>query len=94
MKIEFYYDSHREWYAISLNEIYNGFLCEEIHWATVISKHKKYWLRYEDSFGTGTPFDTLEDAKAHVLVNYERHTPLINGKSVEVDLGDSQTLEV
>jgi hypothetical protein len=93
MKIIFVQEN-KELIALSLNEILNGFHNEEMHWATISGKHKKFFLRWEDNYSNQLVFPTLEDAKAHVLVNYERHTPLINGKSVEVDLGGSQTLEV
>ncbi len=71
-------------YAVAKDQEYelHGelFLCEELLYAEIDEWDKRFRIRWEDNWSGPETFYSLEDAKAHVQVNYELHKPHINGK--------------
>lgn len=75
-------------YAISLNQILDEYVYEELMWAEITlpkTPQGGYGVFWEDNYHYTHWFDSLENAKAHVLANWSIHKPHVNGDKAKVE---------
>jgi hypothetical protein len=82
MSINFIYEGQNEWYATSFYEVFNGQICEEIHWCTIHARHGKAYIVWED--GHREERSSIDDAKEYVSNNHFKHTPSITGTGAPI----------
>lgn len=74
MTIHFEYDDETL-YAVSYDEVLNGYLHQELMWAEIDPALGGFMVRFEDSYSDTHHHATLEQAKDFVLKTYFKHTP-------------------
>lgn len=95
MKIEFEEDrsnGYLMYFAISKMEIWKGKVHDELIWAELTpgmyEKDDKQFdgieVVWEDDYYNPTIVNTMEQAKEHIMKNFYKHTPHINGASYNI----------
>lgn len=87
MKIEFEEDRNNGYliyFAISKREIWKGKVHDELMWAEILPIITTFKLTWEDDYYNPIIVDTMEQAKEHIMKNFSKHTPHINGASYNI----------
>lgn len=89
MKIVFEEDDRNgyiEYYAVSYLAIYGRKVHDELLWAEIRRYCDGRWrVLWEDDWQNPFFVGSLFEAKEHILTNYHRHSPHINGKSFNIE---------
>lgn len=68
------------WFVVSPDAEYKDYIHEELIWAEMTeSLGGAIKVHWEDSFDKPEFFDTFNDARQHILNNYNLHQPLSQG---------------
>lgn len=70
--------------ALSFDAVWKGFLNDELYWSDVSKALGGWMVRWNDSYNETLHFETLERAKNHIIENYSKHTPHLNGRRYEL----------
>lgn len=67
-------------YAIATNEQWGDYIVEELLFAEVSESLGAFKVVWCDDFSKPEHFDSITEARQHVLANYNLHTPVLQGK--------------
>lgn len=80
-------NGYLEYFAISTLEVWKGKAHDELMWAELKPNEgfAPCTVRWEDDWKTIHSFESLDAAKDHVLKNWQKHSPHVNGMTFEID---------
>ena len=84
MRILFFDEPEGGVSAVAQDVVYEGYLHQELYYADLNKLLGGWVVRWQDDYNTPYSFESLGDAKAHVLVNYSIHKPHSNGNKFEI----------
>lgn len=70
--------------CLSFDVVWKGMLVDELYWADISKALGNFMVRWNDDYRNPVHCDSEESAKQHVIDNYLRHTPHINGRQYEL----------
>lgn len=84
MTVEFNKEPDFTLSALSFNVVWKGKYTEELYWADISKALGSFMVRWNDRYDQPVHCDSEDLAKQHVIENYMKHCPHINGRQYEL----------